>query len=84
MTWLVPLPVVLPLVGAALSILVGRSRATQRVIGVAILIVLVVISAVLLFEVDRNGTLVAHAGGWAAPMGITLLADWKAAGAVWL
>ena len=35
MTWLVPLPIVLPLVGAALSILVGRSRAAQRVVGIA-------------------------------------------------
>ena len=37
MTWLVPLPIVLPLVGAALSILAGRSRAAQRVIGITIL-----------------------------------------------
>ena len=39
------------------------------------LAVLVVISIVLLVEVDRNGTLVAEAGGWPAPMGITLVAD---------
>ena len=75
MTWLVPLPIVLPLIGAALSILVGRSRVAQRVVGMTILIALVVISVALLFEVDRNGTLVAKAGGWAAPMGITLVAD---------
>ena len=29
----------------------------------------------LLVEVDRNGTLVAEAGGWPAPLGITLVAD---------
>ena len=30
MNWLVPLPIVLPLAGAAVSILVGRSRVAQR------------------------------------------------------
>jgi multicomponent Na+:H+ antiporter subunit D len=74
-TWLVPLPVVLPLVGAALSILVGRSRVAQRAVGLVTLVALVVISVVLLVDVDRNGTLVAEAGGWPAPLGITLVAD---------
>ena len=36
MSWLVPLPIVLPLLGAALSILAGRSRLAQRVIGVSV------------------------------------------------
>ena len=75
MTWLVPLPVVLPLLGAAVSILVGRSRLAQRIIALAVLTTLVAASLTLLVEVDRNGTVVAHAGGWPAPMGITLVAD---------
>ena len=75
MTWLVPLPIVLPLVGAALSILMGRSRPAQRVIGITILAALTVLSVVLLVEVDREGTLVAEAGGWPGPLGITLVAD---------
>jgi multicomponent Na+:H+ antiporter subunit D len=74
-TWLLPLPIVLPLVGAALSILVGRSRAAQRVVAVAVLLTLVVVAVVLLVEVDSDGTMVAHAGGWPGPMGITLVAD---------
>jgi multicomponent Na+:H+ antiporter subunit D len=74
-TWLVPLPIVLPLVGAGLSILAGRSRIAQRVIGILVLGALVVASIALLVEVDRHGTLVADAGGWAGPMGITLVAD---------
>ena len=32
-------------------------------------------SVVLLVDVDRDGTLVAEAGGWPAPIGITLVAD---------
>ncbi len=75
MTWLVPLPVVLPLIGAALSILVGRSRHAQRIIGLSILVALVAASTLLLIDVDRNGTLIADAGGWPAPLGITLVAD---------
>jgi multicomponent Na+:H+ antiporter subunit D len=74
-TWLVPLPVVLPLVGAALSILAGRSRKAQRLIGITILATCVAVAIVLLVEVDRDGTVVARAGGWPAPMGIALVAD---------
>jgi len=75
MTWLVPIPIVLPLIGAALSILLGRSRAAQRAVGIGVLTVLVVVSIVLLVQVDSNGTLVAEAGGWPGPLGITLVAD---------
>lgn len=75
MNWLVPLPIVVPLVGAAVSILVGRSRPAQRVVGIVVLGSLVVVSVILLVTVDRDGTLVAEAGGWRAPMGITLVAD---------
>jgi multicomponent Na+:H+ antiporter subunit D len=75
MNALLPVPILLPLLGAALSILAGRSRAAQRVIALTILSVVTVVSVVLLVAVDRDGTLVAQAGGWPAPMGITLVAD---------
>jgi multicomponent Na+:H+ antiporter subunit D len=74
-SWLVPLPIVLPLLGAAVSVLLGRSRPAQRAVGVAVLAVLVAASVVLLVTVDRDGTLVVDAGGWAGPVGITLVAD---------
>ena len=64
MSWLVPLPIVLPLIGAAVAILVGRSRTAQRIVGITVLGTLVVVSVVLLIEVDTNGTLIAEAGGW--------------------
>lgn len=72
---LLALPVVLPLLGAAVSILVGRSRRAQRIVGVGVLVALVGISTMLLVEVDRHGPLVSRAGGWDAPLGITLVAD---------
>lgn len=75
MNWLVPLPIVLPLLGAAVSILVGRSRTAQRAVGIVVLGSLVGVSVALLVAVDGDGTLVAEAGGWQAPMGITLVAD---------
>jgi multicomponent Na+:H+ antiporter subunit D len=76
---LIPLPIVLPLVGAALSILVGRSRTAQRVISITVLVANLAIAVALLLEVDRDGTLATTAGGWDAPMGITLVADRLAA-----
>ncbi len=74
MTSLVPLPIVLPLVGAALSILLGRSRLAQRVIGISVLSAVSVISIVLLVHVDRHGEVISHPGGWTT-MGIDLVAD---------
>jgi multicomponent Na+:H+ antiporter subunit D len=74
-TWLVSTPVVLPLLGAGVSIVVGRSRVAQRVVGLVVLSVLVAVAAALVVIVDRDGTVVAEAGGWAAPMGIALVAD---------
>jgi multicomponent Na+:H+ antiporter subunit D len=76
---LIALPIVLPLVGAALSILVGRSRLAQRAIGITVLTANLAVAVVLLVEVDRDGTLATQAGGWDAPLGITLVADRLAA-----
>ena len=75
MSWLVPVPIILPLLGASLSILVGRYRSAQRMIGVTILSVVAAVSVVLLVRVDRDGPLIANSGGWPAPLGITLVAD---------
>jgi multicomponent Na+:H+ antiporter subunit D len=72
---LLPLPLVLPLLGAAASILVGRSRRLQRIIGLTVLTALVGVSAAILVLVDRDGTTAVQAGGWPAPLGISLVAD---------
>lgn len=72
---LLALPIVLPLLGAAASILVGRSRAAQRVISVSVLTAVLAVAVTLLVTVDREGTVASHAGGWGARMGITLVAD---------
>jgi multicomponent Na+:H+ antiporter subunit D len=68
-------PVVLPLLGAGLSVILGRSRRLQRVVALSILVTVAGVAVALLVEVDRNGPVSTQAGGWAAPMGITLVAD---------
>jgi multicomponent Na+:H+ antiporter subunit D len=72
---LLPLPVVLPLAGAAVSILLGRSRRAQRAVALTTLTAVTVLAAALLVVVDRDGPVSSAAGGWPAPLGITLVAD---------
>jgi multicomponent Na+:H+ antiporter subunit D len=72
---LIAVPVVLPLLGAAVSILVGRSRTAQRAVAIGVLTALVGVSIAILVHVDREGVTASRAGGWSAPMGITLVAD---------
>ena len=75
MNALLPLPVVLPLLGAALSIMVFRHRSAQRIISLAVLSSTAAISCVLLIQADSSGPVVAQMSGWPAPFGITLIAD---------
>ena len=75
MNALLTLPVLLPLLGAGASIVAGRSKAAQRAIAVAVLTVVTGLSIALALVVDRDGTVAVQAGGWPAPIGITLVAD---------
>ena len=75
MTNLVPLPIALPLLGAGLSIVLGRWRTAQRAVAISVLSATTVISIVMLVAVDRDGPLVMEAGDWPAPVGITLIVD---------
>ncbi|WP_449386153.1 Na+/H+ antiporter subunit D [Cellulomonas soli] len=73
-TWIVPLPVMLPLLGAGLTLaLYGRPR-VQRVVSVSVLGLALLASTTLLVLAD-DGPLVVEIGGWAAPVGIDLVAD---------
>jgi len=79
MTALLAGPILLPLFGAALSIGLGRSRTAQRLIGVVTLGIVATLSVLLLLRVDSDGVASVQAGGWEAPIGITLVADRLAA-----
>jgi len=73
------LPIVVPLVAAALCMLVGRSKALQRTVALAASTAATVASLALLVLVNRDGTVVVDAGGWGGPLGIVLVADQLAA-----
>ena len=69
------LPVLLPILGAALTVVVGRSVLVQRLIALTTLAAVAAVAAVLLVIADRSGPVVAAPGGWAPPVGIALVAD---------
>ncbi len=74
LTWIIPLPVVVPLFSAGLALAMWRRPRAQSYISVAALSIVLVASAVLLVLTDA-GPLVVDVGGWAAPVGIDLVAD---------
>lgn len=75
MNFLLPLVVLVPLISAALAMMLPRRRKAQQAITVTALLGIVALSVVMMVEVDRNGVLVMEVGGWAAPFGIMLVAD---------
>ncbi|HEY6801643.1 MAG TPA: Na+/H+ antiporter subunit D [Agromyces sp.] len=72
---LVPLVVLLPLIGAASSLVLGRYRRAQIGVGISVLAAVAVIAAVLLATVDASGPIAVTVGGWEAPFGIVLVVD---------
>ncbi|POH60445.1 Na+/H+ antiporter subunit D [Cryobacterium zongtaii] len=75
MNILVPLVVAIPLLGAALTLALGRRSRYQVAVSVLSLAAVVVISAILLVLVDQQGPAVVHVGDWQAPWGIVLVVD---------
>ena len=82
---LIPLPTVLPIVAAAITMVMGRQPRLQRLISLFSLTAIVAVAAAMLYYTDRHGTVALHVGGWGdrdgkgAPLGITLVADQLAA-----
>ncbi|HYH30188.1 MAG TPA: Na+/H+ antiporter subunit D, partial [Pseudonocardia sp.] len=75
MSTLLTLPVLLPMLGAALTVVGSRSPNLQRMVGVVVLAAVAVLAGVLLVVADQRGPIVAELGGWPAPVGIALVAD---------
>ena len=81
----VPLPVLIPLLAAALTLFVGRNPRLQQVITLAALSAVLAVSVALLVYSDRVGTQALHVGGWGptdaglGPLGITLVVDRQSA-----
>ncbi|SDF62775.1 multisubunit sodium/proton antiporter, MrpD subunit (TC 2.A.63.1) [Blastococcus aurantiacus] len=73
---LTPLPVLLPLLGAAVALLVGgRHPMTQRVLSILVLSAVLVVSVALLVLADADGAAAVSVGGWPVPLGIVLVVD---------
>ncbi len=76
---LLPLPVVLPLLGAGLSMACARRRAWQRAISLVVLTSGVGVTTAILQHVRDHGPAATAVGGWEAPVGIVLVGDRLAA-----
>ncbi|MCH9641626.1 MAG: Na+/H+ antiporter subunit D [Actinomycetia bacterium] len=78
---LTPLPVLIPLLAAAITLFAGRQPRLQRAITVLALSLMVAVSAALVYLADRDGTIALQVGGWGptepgmGPLGITLVVD---------
>lgn len=74
-SYLIPLPIIIPAFAAVLAILCSRSVNAQRRVAFFSLLTLAVVNAVLIFIADTTGIQTLQVGGWDAPVGITLVAD---------
>ncbi len=72
---LVLLPVLLPMMAAALSVVMWRSPLAQRVIGVGATLALLVVGIVLLMVTWDQGIITMEMSGFAPPFGIVLVSD---------
>lgn len=75
MTILPVLPIIIPFITAAAAIMAWRSLRMQRAIGMAGATALVIAAIALVWQVDTQGVQVVQAANWAAPFGISLVAD---------
>jgi multicomponent Na+:H+ antiporter subunit D len=74
-SYLIPMPVLLCLLGAGLCLLFRHNARVQRVVSMVTLSAVVVIAAILLVAADRHGPQVVNVGGWPSRLGIVLVAD---------
>lgn len=78
-SYLIPLVVIIPLLGAALTLAIRSHRRSQIIVSIATLAIVAAISAVLLVITDAEGGHAVYVGGWDAPFGIVLVVDRLAA-----
>jgi multicomponent Na+:H+ antiporter subunit D len=69
------LPVIFQLFIAVLLMFAWNRKNLQKLISVSGSLIALVISLLLLIKVDQEGIQITQAGGWAAPFGITFVAD---------
>src|SRR6476620_6787682 len=72
---LLPLPVLLPFIGAGLALALGRHPRAQRAISTIVMVLVIAVASLLVYLTDRDGPLVLWVGAWPEPLGIALVAD---------
>lgn len=72
---LLPLPVLIPLIGAGFALAFGRIRSAQRTISSVTLTLVLIVAGILLWVADTEGTQVLWLGAWPEGLGIMLVAD---------
>ncbi|WP_125614642.1 Na+/H+ antiporter subunit D [Specibacter cremeus] len=72
---LVPLPVALPFLGAALAFVLVRHPKAQRRASLATVALTLAVEVLVLALVWNAGPVAVHLGGWAPPFGIAMVAD---------
>lgn len=75
MSNIIVLPLIVPVITAILLVFIRRQVVLQRIISFATLIFVVVVSSILLYEVQINGVLRIDFSGWLPPFGILFVAD---------
>lgn len=74
MNWMLPVPVLLPLLSAGLALVVGPRPRLQQLISLVTMIT-VLIAGITLAISANTAPVVLDVGSWSAPIGITLVAD---------
>jgi multicomponent Na+:H+ antiporter subunit D len=72
---LLPLPVLLPLLGAGFALALNRQPRAQRAVSTIVMFAVVAVAATLMVLTDRVGPIVLWVAAWPEPLGIALVAD---------
>lgn len=75
LTNLVPLPVLLPLLAAGITLILARHPAWQKIVSGTTLALVAVLALILCLAADAQGPVVLWVGAWPDGLGIALVAD---------
>lgn len=72
--WMVPLPVLIPLFSAGVALVISRRPRLQQLVALIAMVLSTIVGFILVFGANE-APIVLDVGSWAAPIGITLVAD---------
>lgn len=74
LAWMLPIPVLLPLLSAGLALVIGSRPRVQQLISLVTVTGVLVVGVILAVGAN-TAPIVLDMGSWAAPVGVTLVAD---------